>query len=88
VAVSGVSVVVGADGANSNAGAAYIYVKGSSGWPTAPTATLADPPAAAGDVFGHSVAVSGGSAVVGAVGTNTGAGAAYIFRSAADESDS
>jgi hypothetical protein len=38
-----------------------------------------DPGRAAGDHFGSSVSVSGGVAVVGAVGTNNGAGAVYVF---------
>ena len=79
VAVSGNTVIVGADGANDAAGAAYIYVEGSSGWPTTPTTTLTDPAATFEDNFGASVAVSGGNAVVGAYGTNTFAGAAYIY---------
>jgi len=43
VAVSGTTAVIGAPSTNANAGAAYIYVKGASGWPTKPTATLDDP---------------------------------------------
>jgi hypothetical protein len=81
VAISGGTAVVGAIGTNSFAGAAYLYVKGSSGWATTPTATLADPAAGTNDAFGYSVASSGGTAVVGAVGTHSSAGAAYIFRS-------
>jgi FG-GAP repeat protein len=79
VAVSGNTAVVGAWATNSEAGSAYIYVKGSSGWPTAPTATLADPAATSDDSFGTSVAVSGKTAVVGADGTNNGGGAAYFY---------
>jgi len=79
VAVSGTTAVVGAAAySNSGAGAAYIYVKGASGWPTTPTATLNDPAATSDDHFGYSVAVSGKTAVVGAPGTNSFAGTAYI----------
>jgi hypothetical protein len=79
VAVSGNTAVVGAPGTNSSAGAAYVYVKGTSGWPTKPRATLADPATTSDDKFGSSVAVSGNTAVVGALGTNFNTGAAYIY---------
>jgi hypothetical protein len=85
VAVSGKTAAVGAYGANSDAGAAYIYVKGASGWPTKPTAKLSDPAATVDDEFGSSVAVSGKTAVVGAprttseAGADSEAGAAYIY---------
>ena len=42
-------------------------------------AGLADPGATAGDFFGGSVAISGTTAVVGAEGSNSGTGAAYVF---------
>jgi hypothetical protein len=77
VAVSGTTAVVGAEGTNSGAGAAYIYVKGASGWPTKPTKTLAVPAGSVG--FGYSVAVSGTTAVVGATDDSAGFGAAYIY---------
>jgi hypothetical protein len=73
VAVSGDIAVVGADGTKSNYGAAYLYVKGFSGWPTAPTATLEDPAGASSkyrDQFGVSVAVSGNTAFVGSNNVN------------------
>jgi hypothetical protein len=54
--VSGNTAIVGAYGTNSGAGKAYIYVKGTSGWPTTPTTTLSDPAAAEDDQFGASVA--------------------------------
>ena len=78
VGVSGATVVIAAFGTNSSAGAAYIYVKGSSGWPTAPSATLQDPGATGGDEFGDSVGVSGAAIVVGAQGMAPG-GAGYIY---------
>jgi len=43
-----------------------LYVKGASGSPMMPTASLEDPAATASDVFGSSVSVSGTAAVVGA----------------------
>jgi hypothetical protein len=45
----------------------------------APLATLSDPAATAEDVFGYSVAVSGKTSVVSALGPNSFAGAAYIY---------
>ena len=54
-------------------------MKGASGWPKKPTITLADPAATANDSFGYSVAVSGETVVVGAIGTKSNAGAAYIY---------
>lgn len=85
VAVSGKTAVVGAYGTNGSAGAAYIYVKGASGWPTTPTTTLSDPDATtAHQFFGYSMAVSRATAVVGAPDTpdtNSEDGAAYIYKS-------
>jgi hypothetical protein len=79
-AISGSTVVVGAVTANSQSGAAYIYAKGTAGWPTTPSATLPDPAATPGDRFGYSVAVSGATVVVGATtGYGAGPGAAYIY---------
>jgi hypothetical protein len=83
VSVSGKTVVIGAQGVNSNAGAVYIYVKGASGWPTTPTTTLSDPGATAGDSFGTSVAVSGRAVLVGAPGISSNAGAAFIYEKSA-----
>ena len=80
VAVSGGTVVVGAAAVEAPLGsAAYIYVKGVSGWPATPSTTLADPGAAAQDQFGWSVAVSGTTAIVGAPGAASFAGAAYVY---------
>ena len=75
VAVSGRTVIVGAYGTDSGAGAAYIYVRGPAGWPATPTVTLADPAATPGDNFGFSVSLSGRLAIV---GTQDGE-AAYIY---------
>ena len=80
VAISDTTAVVGAYGTNTEAGTAYIYVKDASGWPKKPTTALSDPAATAGDDFGSSVAVSGKTGVVGASGTNSAAGAAYIYK--------
>ena len=81
VAVNGDNVVVGLGALYvSNAGAAYIYNRNQGGtgqWGLA--ATLNDPAATAGDAFGNSVAVNGGTVVVGAKGTSNNQGAAYIY---------
>jgi hypothetical protein len=75
----GAIAVVGAPGVDASAGAAYIYTKGSSGWPTTPTATLTDPAATSNDYFGWSVAVSGNTALVSSPYTDSNTGAAYIY---------
>jgi hypothetical protein len=80
VEISGTVVVVGAELTSSTAGTAYIYAEGASSWPTTPTTTLSDPAASSGDFFGNSVAVSGKTAVVGAWGARSRAGAAYIYK--------
>ncbi len=85
VAISGDTVVVGAVGADINAnadqGSAYVFVKPVGGWATASTfnAKLTASDGAAGDAFGGSVAISGDTVVVGAVGANANQGAAYVF---------
>lgn len=84
VAVSSGTAVVGAPlddegdgGADVNQGAAYVFVRDAGGW--SQEAKLVAPDAAAGDQFGASVAVSGGTVVVGAPEAGGGTGAAYVF---------
>jgi hypothetical protein len=77
VAVSGSTIVVGAPGHGSGAGAAYVFSDGATGWQQA--AKLVGPGTAAGEGFGFSVAVSGSTIVVGAPDHGSGAGAAYVF---------
>ncbi len=77
VAVSGSTAVVGAPGSNTGGGAAYVFVKSGSTW--SQQAMLTDPGDISGDGFGNSVAISGSTAVVGAPGTFSTAGAAYVF---------
>ena len=80
VAVSGKIAVVGAYGLPSDTtGVAYIFTRNASGWPTTPTATLLDPAANSNDFFGVDVAVSGTAIIVGAPGTNSSSGAAYLY---------
>jgi hypothetical protein len=89
VAVSGTTVVVGApeqDTSNPerDQGAAYVYVKPSSGWPTSMTQTAeligTDSRILSG--FGESVAVAGDTVVIGAEGhteSSDAGGAAYVY---------
>jgi hypothetical protein len=85
IAVDGSTVVMGAPhhevGSNAKQGAAYVFVQSGTTWGQGAELTASD--GAAGDKFGWSVAVSGGTAVVGAifhtVGSNAGQGAAYVF---------
>jgi hypothetical protein len=81
VAISGHSVLVGAPGTNLFEGAAYVYAKGGSGWPTTPSATLPGPGTSGSDIFnfGWSLSISGTTAVIGSPGTGQGAGEAYIY---------
>jgi hypothetical protein len=83
VAISGDTVVVGANGRNSSQGAVYLYEKPSPGWQDmSESAKLTASDGAANDLFGTSVAIDGGTVVVGAphhlVGLQD-SGAAYVF---------
>jgi hypothetical protein len=90
-AISGDVALVGAYkaevGSNSAQGAAYIFRSSDGGatWPSNETQKLTASDGASNDYFGHSSAISGDVALVGAiyakVGSNTYQGAAYIFRS-------
>ena len=85
VAISGNTAVVGAYhqtiGSNAGQGAAYVFVQSGGTW--SQQAELIAPDGAANDEFGYSVAVSGGTAVVGAPYDTQGSaydlGAAYLF---------
>jgi len=83
VAISGDYAIVGAyadDTGATDAGSAYIYVRSGTTWSL--QATLNNPAPAAYDRFGHSVAISGDYAIVGAYADDTGAddaGSAYIY---------
>ena len=81
VAVSGGTVVVGADNHAHEAGRAYVFQEGAGGWHQ--TAELVGSDTAARDGFGYSVAVSGGTAVVGAPWHGNVAGRAYVFHEGA-----
>jgi hypothetical protein len=89
VAISGDTVVAGADnatvGANASQGAAYVFVKPPAGWATTSSfnAKLSASDGAGPDHLGFSVAISGDTVVAGAdnatVGANASQGAAYVF---------
>ncbi len=77
VAISGKTAVIGADGVNNGAGAAYVYVRSQNGWQL--QAALADPGDAPNDQFGSAVALDGSTLLIGAVGTNDFFGAIYAY---------
>ena len=84
VAVSGDTVVVGAfghdTGGASNSGSAYVFARSGSSW--SQQAELQAPVPEAEDAFGFAVAVSGDTALVGAVDDDTveeDAGSVYVF---------
>jgi FG-GAP repeat len=77
VAISGSTAVVGAWGVKAQRGAAYVYVKSHGHWHQ--KATLSDPFAQSGDLFGYAVAVSGSTIMVGAPGEDTALGALVIY---------
>ena len=80
VAVSGDTAVVGAkwnDELANNAGAAYVFIRNGTVWTQ--QAKLLPDDNTGWDEFGFSVAVSGGTAVIGAYRHNGLAGAAYVF---------
>ena len=84
VSISGSRIVVGSpldNTAASDAGSAYLYVL-AGGTPTVPVATLNNLALLAGDLFGHSVAVSGNLMVVGAYADDseaTDAGKVHVY---------
>ncbi len=88
VALSGDTALVGAvfdDDAGSSSGSAYVFVKPDGGWvSTTETVKLTASDAVFSDAFGISVALSGDTTLVGAIGVNCPAGsncgAAYINR--------
>jgi hypothetical protein len=79
VAVSGNTATIGAPYKNSYQGAAYVFTCSATPctWTQQQELTAAD--GASGDVFGYSVAVSGNTAIIGAIGNNSSRGAAYVF---------
>jgi len=90
VAISGDTALVGAYhddvGANTDQGSVYVLAHSGDAWSEQAKLTASD--GAANDNFGQSVALSGGTAVVGAhaydVGANTDQGCAYVFARSGD----
>ena len=82
-AISGDTVVVGSNNANSNSGAAYVFVRPITGWgDMVQTAKLTASDGKQGDGFGDSVSISGDTIVIGAPNHQTGTlrqGAAFVF---------
>lgn len=83
VAISGDTAIIGAVlddvGANVNQGSAYIFVRNGATWTQQTQLVAAD---GANHLFGYSVAISGDTAIVGAIGDNPDRlepGAAYVF---------
>lgn len=85
VSADGSTIVVGVPGASSNEGLAYVYTRGANGWQSAnQPGILTASSGAAGDQFGHSVAVSQDGSVVAvgafyAAGGGTERGMVYVF---------
>ena len=89
VSIDGDTVVVGAPGANSVQGAAYVFTKPGLGWislmgaPLTQAAELTASDGLPGDGFGTSVSISGDTVVVGApdatINEHVMEGAAYVF---------
>jgi hypothetical protein len=84
IATNGSTVVAGASGANSFAGAAFVFAEPTGGWANmTQTAELTSSTGVADDLLGSSVAISGNTVLVGAdhalIGADDWAGAAYLF---------
>jgi len=77
VAVSGTTVVAGAQNHASDAGRAYVFTKTATGWKQ--VEEVDGPDTVASDWLGYAVALSGATAVVGAPNHASDAGRAYVF---------
>lgn len=81
VAVSGDTVVLGAQrdttGGNSQHGSAYVFGRSGGAWPERTKLIASD--GGSSDLFGVSVAISGGTAVIGAAFHNLHRGAVYVW---------
>jgi len=84
VAIDGGTIVVGAardDDGGSDSGSAYVFRTSDGGATYGQLVKLTASDAAAGDLFGHSVAIDGDTVVIGAHQyDNSGPGVAYVFR--------
>jgi hypothetical protein len=87
ISADGSKVVAGAPHSLSGSGAAYVFARPAGGWSgaTEQLATLTASDAAANDLLGSSIAISGDGSTVAAgapeakIGANEGQGAAYVF---------
>ena len=80
VAIDGDTIVVGADGQESNKGSAFVFAEPSGGWVNnTETAKLTASVRSGGHRFGFSVALDGDTVVVGAYGEASSRGSAYAF---------
>ena len=79
VAIDGDTCVIGAYGTNSYTGSAYVFTNIGGTW--SQVAELTAPDGANSDGLGSSVAISGDTCVIGAYGTNSYTGSAYVFGS-------
>ncbi|MBN2248066.1 MAG: cell wall-binding repeat-containing protein [Coriobacteriia bacterium] len=80
VAIRGETAVIGAPGAGSNTGAAYVFTRTGGVWSQYAKLTADDGEVA--DLFGRAVAIDGETVLVGAPGDDdrgSGAGAVYVF---------
>jgi hypothetical protein len=90
----GTTALLGDAGSPEAPGAAYVYqVSSEASWTgtgsiTTPTATLTEGPHSYGDYFGTSVSLSydGETALIGAIGVNSGTGAAYVYQVSTEDS--
>jgi hypothetical protein len=81
VAISGDTLVIGAERSDTAAGSAYVFTRSGNVWTEQQKLTA--PGRAGFDLFGHSVAISGDTIVIGAFGDNTplgsDTGSAYVY---------
>jgi hypothetical protein len=80
VAIDGDTMVIGADGDNSERGSVYVFRTTDGGVTYGQVAKLTADDAAADDEFGGSVAIDGDTVVVGAYRKGDYTGAAYVYR--------
>ena len=80
IAIDGDTRVIGAAKTNSGTGSAYIYTSDASGnWSQVAELNASD--GAINDEFGGHVAIDGGTCVIGAIGTDSSTGSAYVYTS-------
>ncbi len=85
ISMSGNYLLVGAPGSSTNQGAAYVYIRDSTKlntWTQQQRLVASD--GASGNLFGHSVSISGSNLIIGSPGASTNTGKAYIFNLSGD----